>query len=227
MSKETTENDGMKRHFNFINEVRIMEQIKYKRMCYMITVVAGVLLFQVDIAAGQGTIEQSTQNTPLSSTAEALPSPSNAVIEYMDADQTQSVENAVPDWDIAGELRDFDFVYTSRGIARRRKVFNGFKFQLAFMNKGEMSGTKDIPVKVMVLNSANDVLITEKDQVIKSQEVRSGFWGQETSIYMNFALSEKTASDLSDVKLTIEVDPYNTLGEDQDYRGNNIISVHW
>lgn len=205
-----------------------MEEIKNKRMYYMITVVAGVLLlFQVDIAVGQGIIERSTQNTPLSSTAEALPSATNAVIEYMDADQPQADGNDVPGWDIVGELREFDFVYASRGIARRRKVFNGFKFQLAFMNKGEMSGTKDIPVKITVLNSANDVLIAEKDQVIKSQEVRSGFWGQETAIYMNFALSEKTASDLNDVKLTIEVDPDNTLGEDQDYRGNNIISVHW
>ncbi|MBN1546203.1 MAG: hypothetical protein JW902_06050 [Syntrophaceae bacterium] len=205
-----------------------MKQIKNKRLYYVMTAVAGLLLlYQVDIAAGQGVIERSMQNTPLSSTAEGLPLPSNAVIEYMGADQLQADGNDVPDWNIICQLSDFDFVYTTRGVARRRKVFNGFKFQLAFMNAGKLSGAKDIPVKVTVLNAYDNILIKEKTQVIKNQNLRSGSWGQTTSIYINFALGSQMASDLSDVKLIVEVDPDNTLGEDKGRRGNNIISVHW
>lgn len=213
---------------NFIDDEAMINQIKEIRLYHVMTAVAGLLLlWQVDIAAGQGVIERSMQNTPLSSTAESLPSPSDAVIEYMGADQLQADGNDVPDWDIVCELRDFGFVYTARGIANRRKIFNGFKFQLAFMNAGKMSGTKDVPVKVTVLNTADNTLIKEENQVIKNQDVRSGSIGQPTSIYINFVSGSKTPSDLRDIKLIVDVDPDNTLGEDNGHRGNDTISVHW
>jgi hypothetical protein len=170
-------------------------------------------------------IQSSTQTAPLPSNTKTVPLPSTTR-EYQQVDKPPVKTLDIPDWDLAGELRNMRFHYVKVGPTYR-KVFSGFKFKIALMNKGKLQGSKDIPVKVTVLNMTNNTLIKEENHVIRGQNIRNNMWELTPDILAKFVLCSKTASTVGDVKLIVDIDPQNTFKEARRHRGNNRCEAHW
>lgn len=170
-------------------------------------------------------IQSSTQTTPLPSNTQTVPLPSTSR-EYQQVDKPPVKKLDIPNWDLAGELRNMRFHYVKVGPTYR-KVFSGLKFKIALMNKGKLQGVKDIPVKVTVLNISNNTLIKEENHVIRGQNIRNDYWELTPDILVKFVLCSKTASTLGEVKLIVDIDPNNTFKEARRHRGNNRCEAHW
>jgi hypothetical protein len=169
--------------------------------------------------------QSNTQTAPLPSNTQTVPLPSDTR-EYQQVDKPPVQKIDIPNWDLAGELRNVRFHYVKLPPAYRKK-FSGFKFKIALMNKGKLQGAKDIPVKVTVLNMTNNTLIKEESHVIRGQNIRNNMWELTPDILAKFVLCSTTAPTVGDVKLIVDIDPQNTFGEEQRHRGNNRCEAHW
>lgn len=194
--------------------------------------------FSADVTGKTSTqtapIQSNTQTAPLPSNTQSVPLPSNIQTtvptrEYQQIDKPPVKTLDIPDWDLAGELRNVDRMFITRGGAfKKHKVFNGLKFKLALMNKGKLKGSKDIPYKVTVLNVTNNTVIKQENHSLRRQTIRNDMWTlTDEWIYAVFTLGSTTASSLGDVKLIVDIDPQNTFGEEQRHRGNNRCEAHW
>ena len=215
-------------------EDRIMRHIiKY----VMITIVGlGLVLISVPAFSAQVAGKTSTQNAPIQSSTQTAPLPSktktvtlpSTTREYQQVDKPPVKRLDIPDWDLAGELRNLRSVRKTVGGAwNRHKVFNGLKFQLALMNKGKLQGKKPVLVKMTVLNNTTNTLIKEKTQVIRGQDIRNNMWNLTPYMGINFRFNSTTASSLNDVKLIVDIDPRNIFGEAKRHRGNNRCVATW
>ena len=170
-----------------------------------------------------------TQTAPLPSNTQTVPLPStNREYQQMDKPPVQMETLDIPDWDLAGELRNVDTISKIIGNVNKRRVFNGLRFKLALMNKGKQQGSKDIPFKVTVLNVTNNTVIKQENHVLRRQTIRNDMWTlTDEWIPVLFTLGPTTAPSLGDVKLIVDIDPRNTFGEEQRHRGNNRCEAHW
>jgi hypothetical protein len=169
--------------------------------------------------------QSSTQTAPLPSSTQAVPLPSTTR-EYQQMDKPPVKRLDVPDWDLAGELRNLRFHYVKVGPTYR-KVFSGFKFRIALMNKGKLNATRHIPVKVTVLNITNNTVIKQDNHLIRNQNISNSYWNLTPEILAKFVLCSKTASKVNDVKLIVDIDPTNVFKEAQRHRGNNRCVATW
>lgn len=171
--------------------------------------------------------QSSTQTAPLPSKTKTVTLPSTTR-EYQQVDKPPVQKLDVPDWDLAGELRNLQIMKkTHRTAFRRTRYFNGLKFQVALMNKGKRKGSKDVPIKVTVVNITNNTLIKQESHLMRRQNIRNDYWELTPDIIVQFRLSPTTASSINDVKLIVDVDPRNTFGEAQRHRGNNRCVATW
>jgi len=209
---------------------------------YVMTAIVGLSLvlinapaFAADVTGKTSTqtlpTQTDTQTAPLPSKTRTAPLPSNVqeTREYQQVDKPPVQKLDIPDWDLAGELRNVDRLFkTKGGMFNKHKVFNGLRFKLALMNKGKLKGSKDIPFKVTVLNVTNNTVIKQENHSIKRQTIRNDMWTlTDEWIFVVFGLGQTTAPSLGDVKLIVDIDPRNTFGEEQRHRGNNRCEAHW
>jgi len=188
--------------------------------------------FSADVTGKTSTqtapIQSNTQTAPLPSNTQTVPLPSTTR-EYQQVDKPPVQRLDIPDWDLAGELRNVDRLFkTKGGMFNKHKVFYGLRFKLALMNKGKLKGSKDIPYKVTVLNVTNNTVIKQDNNVLRHQTIRNEMWTlTDEWISVFFTLGPTTAPSLGDVKLIVDIDPRNTFGEEQRHRGNNRCEAHW
>jgi len=170
-------------------------------------------------------VQSSTQTAPLPSTTQAVPLPSTTR-EYQQMDKPPVKRLDVPDWDLAGELRNLKFHYWKKPPTYK-KIFNGFTFRIALMNKGKLNITRHIPVRVTVLNITNNTIIKRDNHLIRNQTISNSYWNLTPEIFAEFVLCSKTASKVNDVKLIVDIDPTNVFKEAQRHRGNNRCVATW
>jgi len=195
----------------------------------MIAVVGLSLLLQTSTAlSAQVAGKTSTNKTiPGKTSTQTAPLPSTTPsMEYQRVDKPPVKKLDIPDWDLSCDLRNLRFHYVKVGPTYK-KVFSGFKFKIALMNVGKLNATRDIPVRVTVLNITNNTLIKQDNHLIRSQNISNAYWKLTPEILIKFVLCSRTASRLNDVKLIVDVDPNNTFGEAQRHRGNNRCIVTW
>lgn len=169
-------------------------------------------------------IQSGTQTTPLPSNTQTVPLPSTSR-EYQQVDKPPVKRLDIPDWDLAGELRNMRFIDHHNVWGHRS--FLGLRFKVALMNKGKRKGSKDVPIKVTVLNVTNNTLIKQESHLMRRQNIRNDYWELTPDISIRFGLNSQTASTLNDVKLIVDIDPNNTFKEARRHRGNNRCEAHW
>jgi len=197
----------------------------------LVLALTSVPVFSADVTGKTSTqtlpAQTNTQTAPLPSNTQTAPLPSTTR-EYQQVDKPPVQKLDIPDWDLAGELRNMTIVRkTVGGAFNRHKVLNGFKFQLALMNKGKLQGKKAVLVKVTAMNITNNTLIKEESHVLRGQEIRNDMWKLSPYIEINFRFGSQTAESINDVKLIVVIDPDNTFGEAQSDRGNNRCVATW
>jgi len=170
-------------------------------------------------------VQSSTQTAPLPSKTKTVPLPSTTR-EYQRVDKPPVKRLDVPDWDLAGELRNLKFHYWKKPPTYK-KIFNGFTFRIALMNKGKLNITRHIPVRVTVLNITNNTIIKRDNHLIRNQNISNSHWQLTPEIFAEFVLCSQTASKVNDVKLIVDIDPTNVFKEAQRHRGNNRCVATW
>lgn len=204
------------------------ELIKY----VMIAVVClGLALVTAPAFSADVTGKKSTQTAPVQTNTHTAPLPSNTQTaplpstsrEYQQVDKPPVKTLDIPDWDLAGQLRNLEIDYPGAGTKHPR-----ITFKLALMNKGKLKGSKDIPLKITLLNVTNNTLIRQDNEFLKRQTIRNDMWTlTENYIRIMFRKGPTTASSINDVKLIVDIDPRNTFGEAQRHRGNNRCVATW
>ncbi len=200
---------------------------------YVMVAVVGLSLVVVTAPAFSAQVsgKTSTQTAPVQSNTQTAPLPSNTQTaplpsttrEYQQVDKPPVKTLDIPDWDLAGEMRNLEIERCGIGNQQLRILF-----KLALMNKGKLKGSKDIPLKITLLNVTNNTLIKQDNHFLKRQTIRNDMW-ELTEEYMGtiFRLGPTTALSINDVKLIVDIDPRNTFGEEQRHRGNNRCEAHW
>ena len=183
-------------------------------------------VFSADVTGKTSTqtlpTQTNTQTAPLPSNTQTAPLPSTTR-EYQQVDKPPVKTLDIPDWDLAGQLRNLEFDRCGVGKNQLR-----IKFRLALMNKGKLQGSKDIPLKITVLNVTNNTVIKQDKHFLRRQTIRNDMWElTEESMGTIFRLGPTTASSINDVKLIVDIDPRNTFGEAQRHRGNNRCIATW
>ena len=223
----------------------------------MIAVVGLSLLLQTSTAlsaqvAGKKSVNKtlpgqtSTQTAPLPSTTQTVPVPSttreyqrvvpSTTREYQQVDKPPVKKLDIPNIDIAGQLKIVGFAYkrkTAVTIFYPKPIFHptrfrGIKFQISLMNKGKLNVTRNVPIRVRVLNAQNQTLIKEENHLLRNVNIRNDYFTTTPVIVINFRLDVNGApSTINDVKLIVDVDPNNTFREARRHRGNNRCVVTW
>ena len=203
----------------------------------MIAVVGSGLVFVTGTAfSADVTGKTSTHSVPTQSSTQTAPLPSktktvtlpSTTREYQQVDKPPVKRLDIPDWDLAGELRNMHIMKkTRRAGFKKYRYINGLRFKVALMNKGKRKGSKDVPIKVTVLNVTNNTLIKQESHLMRRLNIRNDYWELTPDIIVQFRLSPTTASSMNDVKLIVDIDPRNTFGEAQRHRGNNRCVATW
>ena len=154
--------------------------------------------------------QTTTQTVPLQTIAPSM--------EYQHVDKPPVKTLDIPDYDIAGEIRNVNFM---RDIAADGKESNRLSFQLALINHGKRKFTGDIPLKLRGINDLNNTLFSEEYPVLINQDIKNDYWIVNW-VTLHFTLGANGAPhDIKDVRLIVDIDPNNTLHEAQKYRRNN------
>jgi len=211
----------------------------------MIAVVGLSLLLQTSTAlsaqvAGKTSVNKtlpgqtSTQTAPLPSTTQTVPLPSTTR-EYQQVDKPPVKKLDIPNIDIAGQLKIVGFAYYTnmshtfypKPITHPAR-FRGIKFQISLMNKGKLNVTRNVPIRVRVLNAQNQTLIKEENHLLRNVNIRNDYFTTTPVIVINFRLDVNGApSTINDVKLIVDIDPNNSFREARRHRGNNRCEAHW
>ena len=154
--------------------------------------------------------QTTTQTVPLQTIEPSM--------EYQRVDKPPVKTLDIPNYDIAGEIRNVNFM---RDIAADGTESNRLSFQLALINQGKRKFTGDIPVKLRGINDLNNTLFREENPVLRNLDIKNDYWIVNW-VTLHFTIGVNGAPhDIKDVRLIVDIDPNNTLHEAQKYRRNN------
>ncbi len=168
------------------------------------------------------------QTAPLPSNTRAVTLPSTSM-EYQKIEKPLATKlEDTPDFDIAGELRDMELLYSKKSTFISRR-FKGLRFRVALMNRGKLNTvTKNVPFRIQVINTLTNTLIKQENYLQENLEIRNNYWVLTSKMEILFLLNVNAAPEkLNDVKLVVDIDPANVFGEAHEHRGNNTCIATW
>ena len=170
-------------------------------------------------------IQSNTQTAPLPSNTQTVPLPSTTR-EYQQVNKPPVKTLDIPDYDLAGELR-IDSAQTKK-VGSLKKVY--IYYRVALMNKGKKKVARDVWYRVRMINTTNQTSF--RDFKVKwlgdSSVISNDYWRIEGSHNLWFYLDyDGTPHTINDVKMIVDIDPDNTFGEAQRFRGNNRCIATW
>ena len=149
--------------------------------------------------------QTSTQTAPLPTNTQTTPLPTTTpTTEY------QRIEKP--------PVRNVNFC---RDRSEDGRETHRLTFQLALMNRGKKQIIADIPVKIRGVNNLNNTLFKVQDHVFQNMKLENNYWTVNWIDFVFILGVNGAPVDIKNVKLIVEIDPNNTLHEEQRFRGNN------
>lgn len=163
--------------------------------------------------------QTSTQTAPLPTNTQTTPLPTRTpTTEYQRIEKPPVRTLDLPDCDVAGEIRNVNFC---RDRSEDGRETHRLTFQLALMNRGKKQIIADIPVKIRGVNNLNNTLFKVQDHVFQNMKLENNYWTVNWIDFVFILGVNGAPVDIKNVKLIVEIDPNNTLHEEQRFRGNN------
>jgi len=203
----------------------------------MIAVVGlGLIFFTGTAFSAQVAGKTSTQTAPIQSNTQTAPLPSktktvtlpSTTREYQQVNKPPVKTLDIPDYDLAGELRIEGVRYQKYSNKNKTSVI--IDFRVALMNKGKKNVRSNVPYRVRLINATNQTLCKEYmcDWNRNVSDIKHDYWTVERQRTTGFTLDLGGAPHtIKDLKMIVDIDPNNTFGEAQRFRGNNRCIATW